>query len=186
MIIYFVSSNEYKMKEVEEILSSEAITIRQASQKINEIQSQDMNEIVKDKVIKAFTMIRRPVVVEQTGLLIKEFGNLPGGLTQIFWDSLEADRFSQIFSSIGTAEVTAKTVLAFCDGKRVYTFEGTCEGHIVSPPRGNRDFQWDCVFEPDGYKETFAEMGEKKNAISMRKEALEKLRKFLENQKNDR
>lgn len=186
MIIYFVSSNEYKMKEVEEILSSEAITIRQASQKINEIQSQDMNEIVKDKVIKAFTMIRRPVVVEQTGLLIKEFGNLPGGLTQIFWDSLEADRFSQIFSSIGTAEVTAKTVLAFCDGKRVYIFEGTCEGHIVSPPRGNRDFQWDCVFEPDGYKETFAEMGEKKNEISMRKEALEKLRNFLENQKNDR
>ena len=74
----------------------------------------------------------------------------------------------------------AKTIVAFCDGKRIKLFEGEISGRIVSEPRGNRDFQWDCVFQPNGYNETFAEMGEKKNGISMRKIALEKLKKYLE------
>ena len=142
-----------------------------------------MKEIVSDKALKAFSEIGRPVLVEQTGLLIKDFGNLPGGLTQIFWDSLKADKFSKIFSNIGSAEVTAKTVLAFCDGKHIHTFEGEIEGHIVYPPKGNKDFQWDCVFEPVGYNQTFAELGDQKNNISMRKIALEKFRTHLEENK---
>jgi XTP/dITP diphosphohydrolase len=37
----------------------------------------------------------------------------------------------------------------------------------------------DCVFQPAGYSETFAEMGDKKNSISMRRGALEKLAAHL-------
>ena len=103
----------------------------------------------------------------------------------MFWDSLEADNFSKFFSKKGTASATAKTIVAFCDGKKITTFEGIIQGTIVSPPRGNRDFQWDCVFQPEGYDETFAEMGSKKNDISMRKEALYKLKSFLEESFHD-
>ena len=180
MKIYFVSSNKNKIDEVKSILESDEIHVVAVNEKIHEIQSEDMEKIVRDKAVKVFAKIRRPLLVEQTGLLIKDFGQLPGGLTQIFWDSLQADKFSDTFSKIGSAEATAKTVLAFCDGKKVYTFEGTVEGEIISPPKGNREFQWDCVFKPKGYDKTFAEMGEEKNKISMRKVALEKLRVYLE------
>ena len=180
MDIYFLSSNKFKINEVQTILNSSCIKVHSVSQKINEIQSNDMKEIALDKALKAFQQIGRPILIEQTGLLIKDFGNLPGGLTQIFWDSLEADKFSYIFSKIGSAEVIAKTVLAFCDGKQIFTFEGEIAGHIVYPPRGNTDFQWDCVFVPLGYDKTFAELGTLKNDISMRKIALEKLRTYLE------
>lgn len=174
--IYFLSSNKYKIKEVKNMLSSSKIKVISVSMKIKEIQSEDMKEIVEDKVLKGFRKIGRPVMVEQTGLFINDFGDLPGGLTQIFWDSLQADKFSSFFSK---ATVTAKTIVAFCDGKQIKSFEGEVSGKIVSPPRGNRDFQWDCVFQPDGYYETFSEMGEKKNSISMRKIALEKFNKYL-------
>lgn len=180
MDIYFLSSNRFKINEVKTILNMSGINVHSVSQKINEIQSDDMTEIALDKALKAFQQIGRPILVEQTGLLIKDFGNLPGGLTQIFWDSLQADKFSDIFSKIGSAEVTAKTVLAFCDGKQVHIFTGEVEGHIVCPPRGNKDFQWDCIFEPIDYNKTFAELGDKKNEISMRKIALEKLKVYLE------
>lgn len=178
--IYFLSSNKFKIKEVNGILSSENIVVISVDQKIDEIQSNDMQAIVRDKVLKAYRSIARPVLVEQTGLLIKKFGNLPGGLTQIFWDSLQADKFSAFFSKDEEAEVVAKTVLAYCDGKQIHIFEGEINGSIVNPPRGDRNFQWDCVFEPNGYEKTFAEMGEEKNNISMRKVALEKLKKYLE------
>ena len=73
--------------------------------------------------------------------------------------------------------------IAYCNGKHIKTFDGDISGQIVFPPRGNRDFQWDCVFQPDGYEQTFAEMGDKKNAISMRKIAVEKLKKYLEEER---
>lgn len=180
MNIYFLSSNEHKINEVKSILDSDEITVLPVKKKISEIQSNDMKEIAVDKALKAFVSIGRPIIVEQTGLLLKDLGGLPGGLTQIFWDSLQADNFSKYFSATETAQVTAKTVIAYCDGKQIQTFEGEITGVIVCSPRGNRDFQWDCVFQPDTYEETFAEMGEKKNAISMRKIAFEKLRDYLE------
>ena len=53
----------------------------------------------------------------------------------------------------------------------------------MSPPRVDHGFQWDCVFQPDGYTETFAEMGTaKKNEISMRRKALDKFAAFLHGQ----
>lgn len=180
MKIYFLSSNKHKIKEIQKILNSQTIEVVPVNEKINEIQSCDMCEIAIDKVLKAFMLIGRPIIVEQTGLLLKDFGNLPGGLTQFFWDSLEADKFSDYFSKTKTARVIAKTVIAYCDGKLVKTFDGEIEGEIVSPPRGNRAFQWDCVFQPIGYRKTFAEMGKEKNSISMRKIAIEKLKEHLE------
>lgn len=181
MNIYFLSNNRFKIEEVVSILNSDKITIYPVSQKINEIQSSDMVEIVKDKALKAFQQVGHPILVEQTGLLIKDFGNLPGGLTQIFWDSLMAERFSAIFSKIGSSEAVAKTVLGYCDGKHILTFDGVIEGHIICPPRGDKSFQWDCVFEPKGYDKTFAELSKRKNEISMRRIALNKLKKYLEN-----
>lgn len=185
MEIYFLSSNKYKIKEVSDILEAPNIQVKSFNKKINEIQSDNMIEIVTDKVIKGFKEIGRPVIVEQTGLLIEDFGNLPGGLTQVFWDSLEAEKFSNFFSKGGTALARAKAVIALCDGKKIETFEGEIIGKIVSPPRGKRDFQWDCVFQPDGYEETFAEMGSKKNDISMRKIALNELKFYLEENLHD-
>lgn len=44
---------------------------------------------------------------------------------------------------------------------------------------GPRDFQWDCIFIPDGESETFAEMGDRKNEISMRKKAFDKFKEYL-------
>lgn len=54
MDIYFVSSNKFKLQEVQEILNSENIRILPVELKINEIQSDNMEEIVTDKALKAF------------------------------------------------------------------------------------------------------------------------------------
>ncbi|MGL4935886.1 MAG: non-canonical purine NTP pyrophosphatase [Cetobacterium sp.] len=180
--IYFLSSNEYKFKEVKGIIEEQVddIEILQASIKIDEIQNEDMEIIVKDKIIKAFNSIRQPVIVEQTGLELKDLNGFPGGLTQIFWDKLKADKFSQYFSSkTGSGKATAKTIVAYCDGRKIRIFKGKIKGKIVDTPRGDRKFQWDCVFEPKGEGQTFSEMGNRKNEISMRKKALKRLCRHL-------
>ncbi|AKX44942.1 nucleoside-triphosphatase [Thiopseudomonas alkaliphila] len=179
MEINFVTKNPHKAREVEAILGNIGISIVHADLIIHEIQTEDINHIVRDKVLKAFTQVGRPVFIEHTGLYIDSLQGFPGGLTQVFWDKLEAEKFTELFGGLKNTSLKAKTVIAFCDAKKIYTFEGIVEGNIASEPRGNKDFQWDCVFIPKGFEETFAEMGEKKNDISMRKKAFDNFRKFL-------
>lgn len=59
--------------------------------------------------------------------------------------------------------------------EEVTLFCGKCPGEIVSP-RGDAYFGWDPCFQPNGYKETFAEMDRSiKNTISHRALALQQL-----------
>jgi hypothetical protein len=58
-------------------------------------------------------------------------------------------------------------------------FVGRTPGGIVAA-RGPHAFGWDPVFQPDGFRETYAEMDKDvKNGISHRYRALDKLRDFL-------
>lgn len=177
--IRFLSRNEFKLKEAAEILAAVGVKVIPLKASIEELQTQDMEALVKDKTLKAFGKVGRPLFVEQTGLFLNHLNGLPGGLTQIFWDTLQADRFSELFGTVADPRVIARTVVGYTDGKQFFSFTGEIAGTIAAAPKGPREFQWDCVFLPDHEGRTFAEMGEQKNTISMRRRALDEFAAFL-------
>jgi XTP/dITP diphosphohydrolase len=178
--VRFVSSNKYKIREAAEILETAGVTVTSSAIKIEELQTKETDRLVRDKVQKAFEGLGRPLFVEHTGLYLAHLNGFPGGLTQIFWDTLSADLFSELFGKLAPVKsAIARTIIGYCDGKRIHSFSGEIAGTIVPEPRGPRDFQWDCVFQPDGYSTTFAEMGDEKNKISMRRKALDKFAAHL-------
>lgn len=177
--LIFVSKNRFKQEEARQILTPLGIAVDADHSAIQELQTVDTESLVRDKTIKAFQKIGRPLFVEHTGLALDMLGGFPGGLTEIFWESLKKDRFSALFAS-DEHKVTARTHIGYADGRRIHVFKGEITGKIVSPPRVDHGFQWDCVFVPEGYSQTFSELGEEKNRISMRRRALEALHRFLE------
>lgn len=176
----FVTRNPLKIAEAKMILEKSGVSIAPLEYSIEEIQTPDAKHLVRAKALEAYDHMRQPVFVEHTGLYLDHLnGLLPGGLTQIFWDSLEADRFAELFGNTADTGVVAKTVIGYIDGRRFHSFSGQIRGVIVPEARGPRDFQWDCVFQPEGQALTFAEMGDAKNEISMRRIALDEFAAFL-------
>lgn len=179
MKIRFLSNNGYKIEEVRRILTPIGVEVVPVSRKIEELQTEDVYKLVKDKLTKAFESIGRPVFVEHTGLYLRGLNGLPAGLTQIFWDKLQADKFVKLVAGLEDPFVTAKTILGYCDGCSIRTFEGSVDGTVPPQPTGPTEFQWDCVFTPKGCSQTFAEMGPDKDNFSMRRQALDSFSEYL-------
>lgn len=186
MKIRFLSANRHKIDEVQRILTPSGVEVVPISRKIEELQTEDVDRLVRDKLAKAFAMIGRPLFVEHTGLYLSGLNGLPAGLTQIFWDRLGAERFAALVGGLDDRSVTAKTVIGYCDGREIRTFEGAIVGTVPMLPAGPQDFQWDCVFVPAGHEKTFAELGVAKDEISMRRQALDRFASHLRDERGTR
>ncbi len=152
----FVSKNPLKIAEAKRILKPLGITVIPITYPIEELQTEDAESLVRDKAIKAFEQVGHPLFVEHTGLYLDYLNGFPGGLTQIFWDKLKADRFAGLFGQVPEkSTVTAKTIIGYVDGKKIELFRGEVAGTIPPQPRGDPSFQWDCVFVPNDCNKTF-------------------------------
>ena len=177
--VRFVSKNAFKLEEAATILGRAGVTVTPLKIVIDELQTDDTTVLVKDKTLKAFSRVGRPLFVEHTGLYLSHLSGLPGGLTEVFWNTLEADRFAELVGNSPDPAAIARTMIGYTDARRFYQFTGEIPGRIAAKPKGPREFQWDCVFIPEGESDTFAEMGNRKNDLSMRRKALDAFAQFL-------
>jgi len=175
----FITKNQYKASEFQKLFNGSGYSIIPTPLSIDEIQTEDMEALVTDKVIKAFSQVRRPVFVDHTGLYFDLLNGLPGGLTEIFWNRMENVSIAKLIGKSANPQVTAVTLISYCDGRSIQTFRGTLRGTIAAEPRGPEGFQWDPIFVPEGHDRTFAELGPIKNEISMRRQAIDKFIAYL-------
>ena len=69
-----------------------------------------------------------------------------------------------------------RTVIALIYNGKEHVVEGTIEGTITRQPHGTAGFGYDPLFIPNGYTQTFAQLGDEiKNKISHRAQAVKAL-----------
>lgn len=89
------------------------------------------------------------------------------------------ERLEEIGSDDRRAWFTSALAVAWPNGPAVVV-EGVVHGTLVFPPRGDRGFGYDPIFQPDGQTETFGEMDPAlKDSLSHRALAFEKLKAAL-------
>lgn len=175
MSLYFITGNKGKLAEVQSILGDvEALDID-----LPEIQELDAHKIIKAKLEEAQKHQSGEFIVEDTSLYFECLNGLPGPLIKWFMKTVGNEGLYKITEAFSNFEAEAKTIIGYSDLEgNINFFEGSIKGKVVSP-RGE-GFGWDPIFQPEGYSKTFGELtAEEKNSISMRKVAIEKLKKHL-------
>ena len=127
---------------------------------------------------------------DDTGLEIKALNNAPGVYSARYAGEAK-DSKANIRKALSELQnktdrsARFRTVIALILGEDEYLFEGIVEGLIIEEERGEKGFGYDPVFVPQGFTETFAELGsEAKNTISHRAEAVKKLKQFIDEKQN--
>jgi len=172
-----ITGNQNKVREFEQILG---FKLNHVALDLDEIQTIEVEKVVEHKAKEAYKKVKKPVIVEDTGLYFDEWHGLPGALIKFFGQTVGYDNLGKMLKK--NRQAKAQTVIGYFDGKNYKSFVGEIFGTISCLPKGQTGFGWDIIFVPNGYKKSFAQMSvEEKNKISMRKIALMKLKKFLDN-----
>lgn len=189
MDLIFASHNTHKVREVEDILGKELVSIKG----LDDIGFHDEIEetggtLVENALIKAravYIKTGQNVFSDDTGLEVYALDLAPGVHTARYaGESKDSDaNMNKLLDALAGRQdrkARFRTVVALIYEGQEYLFEGIVDGNISVNRAGVKGFGYDPVFIPQGYDKTFAELdAEIKNSISHRFRAMQALRTFL-------
>ena len=192
--IIFVTGNPHKIAEVNHILNS----IAQDSQVPSIIGLQDIgftedipetaetfrgNAMQKAQFI--YSRYKISCFAEDSGLEVDALGGAPGILSARYAGNHKNhdDNIDLVLKRLQDKENRSarfKAVIAYIHQQQIHYFEGSIEGDILPKRQGEGGFGYDPIFQPKGYHQSFAEMGDAlKNHISHRFQAMTKFIHYL-------
>lgn len=192
--ICFATKNKFKLKEAKELLPN--IQIEPIYSEVDEIQEIEVDKVIRHKALQLYRKVKKPLIVEDTGLYFNALNGFPGALIKWLMSSVgtdgslvegsKNDSIIKMLYDFQDKSAVAKTSIAICNSDTsiddVLIVSGIVKGKISPKAVGKNGFGWDDFFMPEGYGLTFAQMSnEEKNNISMRKKAFVELKKLLEN-----
>lgn len=123
---------------------------------------------------------------DDTGLEVEALNGAPGIYSARYAGGAGHDSEANMHKLLSELEgktnrkAQFRTAICLIEGGEEHLFEGIVRGTILQERRGTAGFGYDPIFQPEGYTETFAEMGnEEKNKISHRARAAQKLVEYL-------
>lgn len=175
--ITFVTGNPAKAEFLAEYLKR---PIDHVKLDLAEIQSLDLHEVVEDKAKRAFAIVQKPVLVEDSSLELVGLRNLPGPLAKWFYEALGNQGLCDLVDGLSSREAVTKCMFGLYDGTKLETFFGEMKGSIAKTPGGDGGFGFDPVFIVEGFDMTRGEM--EKDAwfeTSMRTKALKEMQDYF-------
>lgn len=185
--------NENKVKEIRHILKD--LEIEVLSKKDVNLGDLDVEEdgdtLEENSLKKAKALAERidyMVMADDTGLFVNALGGEPGVHSARYAgeDGNDKKNNEKLLNSLKGKDLEERkakfldVITLITEDKKIYTVKGECKGTIALQLRGPRSFGYDPLFIPEGYNETFAEMGpDIKDKISHRAKALENLKSTL-------
>ena len=189
MKIVFATNNQNKLVEVRNILGNQFDIVSLKDIGCYEDIPEKGQTLKDNALIKAQYVYDKYHVncfADDTGLECDALGGAPGVYSARYAGGEGHDSQANMTKLLNELEnnnnrkARFRTVIALIINGKVTTFDGIVNGEIIRERRGGEGFGYDPIFQPDGYNQTFAELGtDIKNQISHRARATQKLAEYL-------
>ena len=188
MQIVFASSNKNKIFEIQSILPETIHILSLEDIGCLEEIPETADTIEGNAILKANYVTSKygyDCFADDTGLEVAVLNGAPGVFSARYAGKQcnSEDNMNKLLHDLSdksNRKAQFKTVIALNINGKQELFTGIAEGEITVEKTGTKGFGYDPIFQPIGYKETFAELSlEVKNEISHRGKATQKLINFL-------
>ena len=188
MKLVFATNNRHKLQEVKDILGSRVEVLSLAEIGCHDDIPETGTTLEENALIKARWVSEKyncNCFADDTGLEVEALGGAPGVYSARYAGeecNSEANMQKLLHNLTGENNRNAqfRTVIALIINNSEITFDGIVKGTISTGKMGEAGFGYDPIFVPEGYSQSFAQMGsDEKNSISHRYIATEKLSKYL-------
>lgn len=193
MQIVFATNNQHKLSEIRSILGEKFDILSLADIGCHDDIPETADTLEGNALQKAQYIVERYGIscfADDTGLEVDALDGAPGVFSARYAGGEGHDseaNMQKLLAELGennNRKARFRTVIALLekDGEKITThlFEGIVNGQITREKHGHEGFGYDPIFQPDGYDDTFAQLGmDIKNQISHRARAVKKLAKYL-------
>ena len=182
MKLVFATHNAHKLAEVKQLLPKQiellSLTDIGCVEDIEETGSTlEENALIKAKYV--LDTYGYNCFADDSGLEIDALNGAPGVYSARFAgpernNSANIEKVWEELSEKKNKNAQFRTVIAVCIDGKEWQCEGKVRGYILPEKHGEQGFGYDPIFVPEGYTQTFAELGdEEKNKISHRARAIQ-------------
>lgn len=189
--VIVASNNIGKLREFREILEPRGYSVYSASEvgvdmSVVEETGATFEENAILKAEYVYSVTHESAIADDSGLVLDAFPNVLGVYSARFLGEstgYDVKNNAVLDMYLGVSNRKAKFVSAIAwvtkEGSKV--FLGEIEGNIGFEACGNKGFGFDPLFIPNGYQNTFGELGtDVKNKVSHRGVALKKFVNYIE------
>lgn len=150
--IVFVTSNDFKFKTANEVCTEYGVKVVQQCIDIDEIQGEDSEKILRDKITKAYQAVGEPVIVTDDSWSIPGLNGFPGAYMKSVNSWFNANDFLNVTRPLHDRRIFLEIGLGYSDGKKVKTFTRTTEGILLKEAKGSHKLSSHQVmsFKDDG------------------------------------
>ena len=153
-----VTQNRHKLVELKHLFLSRGVRFDTTSIEKLEIRSESVEAIAIAAARHAFITLKRPVIVDDTGLYISALGGFPGAYAAFVLRSIGNDGILRLLNDLPDRTAVFRTAVGYCDEDHLESFAGEVKGSIAEAPVGEGGFGYDPIFIPDGFERTYAQL----------------------------
>ena len=188
MKIVFATHNKHKLKEVQKMLPKNMELMSLTDIGCHDEIPETTSTLEGNAQLKADYVTRHygyDCFADDTGLEVTALNGAPGVYSARYAgipvnDEANMHKLLDALKDETERSAQFRTVIALNLKGKQYLFEGLCKGAILHERRGGEGFGYDPIFQPEGFKSSFAEMTmEQKAVVSHRGKAVAKMVGFL-------
>jgi non-canonical purine NTP pyrophosphatase (RdgB/HAM1 family) len=134
--IIYVTGNKDKILYTQRVFDKYNIKIVQKNIKIDEIQSDSVEKIVKDKAEKAYKILKKPLIVSDSEWKIPALKGFPGSYMKYINNWFSPSDFLNLMKGRKNQAIYLNHVIGAADKGGVKIFKKSFKGRFTKKPQG--------------------------------------------------